>query len=61
MKAGIFKQDPFASMDQAGVGQLVKMATERDEPHGPTSRSASAENTVEIRSPIKFCHRVGLN
>jgi len=27
LKAGIFKQDPFATLDQAGVGQLVKMAT----------------------------------
>ena len=29
LKAGIFKQDPFATLDQAGVGQLVKMATEK--------------------------------
>ena len=26
LKLGIFKQDPFATLDQAGVGQLVKMA-----------------------------------
>src|ERR1700748_2619282 len=29
LAAGILKQDPFAVLDQEGVGQLVKMATER--------------------------------
>ena len=61
MKAGIFKQDPFASMDQAGVGQLVKMATER-------GRATRADIKVGVcgehggdPESIKFCHRVGLN
>ena len=61
MKAGIFKQDPFASMDQAGVGQLVRMATER-------GRSTRADIKVGVcgehggdPESIKFCHRVGLN
>ena len=61
MKAGIFKQDPFASMDQAGVGQLVKMATER-------GRATRADIKVGVcgehggdPESIKFCHRAGLN
>ncbi len=34
---GILKQDPFAALDQEGVGQLVKMATERGRgKRGPT-------------------------
>src|SRR5206468_1732861 len=33
---GILKQDPFAALDQDGVGQLVKMATERGRKTRPT-------------------------
>ncbi len=33
LKPGIFKQDPFATLDQAGVGQLVKMATDQGPQH----------------------------
>ena len=36
LKHGIFKQDPFATLDQAGVGQLVKMATAKGRNTRPT-------------------------
>ena len=36
---GILKQDPFAALDQEGVGQLVKMATERGRKTRPDSES----------------------
>src|ERR1700684_4698947 len=36
LKEGILKQDPFASIDRDGVGQLVKMATERGRKTRPT-------------------------
>src|ERR1019366_3135868 len=35
IKAGIFKQDPFATLDQAGVGLLVKMATAKGRNNPP--------------------------
>ncbi len=39
LKNGIFKQDPFATLDQAGVGLLVKMATAKGRAtRGPLSR-----------------------
>jgi pyruvate,orthophosphate dikinase len=61
LKLGIFKQDPFASLDQEGVGQLVEMGTER----GRKTRSnlkvgICGEHGGEPES-VKFCHRVGLN
>ena len=57
IKLGIFKQDPFATLDQAGVGQLVKMATPRDATRAPTSRSASAASMAAIQSPSSSATR----
>ena len=58
---GILKQDPFAVLDREGVGQLVKMATER-------GRKTRAKLKVGIcgehggePSSVEFCHQVGLN
>jgi pyruvate, orthophosphate dikinase len=58
---GIFKQDPFAQLDQDGVGQLVEMATQK----GRKTRQdlkvgICGEHGGEPES-VKFCHRVGLN
>ena len=61
MKQGIFKQDPFASLDQEGVGQLVEMATERGRKTRPNLKvGICGEHGGEPES-VKFCHRVGLN
>jgi pyruvate, orthophosphate dikinase len=61
MKNGIFKQDPFASLDQAGVGQLVKGAVAK-------GRNTRANLKVGIcgehggdPESVKFCHKIGLN
>ncbi|MGO8720866.1 MAG: pyruvate, phosphate dikinase [Acidobacteriaceae bacterium] len=58
---GIFKQDPFAVLDQEGVGELVKIATAK----GRSARSnlkvgICGEHGGEPES-VKFCHRIGLN
>jgi pyruvate,orthophosphate dikinase len=60
-KAGIFKDDPFQSLDQSGVGQLVKMGIER----GRKTRSKlkvgiCGEHGGESKS-VKFCHSVGMD
>ena len=61
LKLGIFKQDPFASLDQEGVGQLVEMATERGRKTRPNLKvGICGEHGGEPES-VKFCHRVGLN
>ncbi len=60
-KAGIFKDDPFQSLDQNGVGLLVKMGIEK----GRSTRKdlevgICGEHGGELKS-VKFCHRVGMN
>jgi pyruvate,orthophosphate dikinase len=61
LKTGIFKQDPFAVLDQQGVGQLVEMAVKK----GRSTRNnlkvgICGEHGGEPES-VKFCHRTGLN
>ena len=60
-KAKIYESDPFARLDQEGVGQLVKMAVEK-------GRAARADLKCGIcgehggdPSSVEFCHKVGLN
>jgi pyruvate,orthophosphate dikinase len=61
MKAGIFKQDPFASLDQAGVGQLVKMAVEKGRKTRPALKVGICGEHGGDPESVKFCHRIGLN
>jgi pyruvate,orthophosphate dikinase len=61
MKAGIFKQDPFATLDQAGVGQLVKMATEKGRKTRPNIKVGICGEHGGDPESVKFCHRIGLN
>ncbi|MGO9638293.1 MAG: pyruvate, phosphate dikinase, partial [Terracidiphilus sp.] len=61
MKAGIFKQDPFATLDQAGVGQLVKMATTKGRATRPTLKVGICGEHGGDPESVKFCHRIGLN
>jgi pyruvate,orthophosphate dikinase len=61
MKFGIFKQDPFATLDQAGVGQLVKMATAKGRATRPTLKVGICGEHGGDPESVKFCHRIGLN
>ncbi|HXX00929.1 MAG TPA: pyruvate, phosphate dikinase, partial [Candidatus Acidoferrales bacterium] len=58
---GILKQDPFAALDQEGVGQLVKMATERGRKTRPNLKVGICGEHGGEPSSVEFCHRVGLN
>jgi pyruvate,orthophosphate dikinase len=60
MKAGIFKQDPFATLDQAGVGQLVEMATAKGRKTRPTLKVGICGEHGGDPESVKFCHRIGL-
>jgi pyruvate,orthophosphate dikinase len=61
LKEGIFKQDPFAVLDQEGMGQLVKMGTERGRITRPKLEvGICGEHGGEPES-VKFCHRVGMD
>jgi len=58
---GIFKDDPFQSLDQNGVGMLVKMGIERGRSTKPNLKiGICGEHGGEAES-VKFCHRVGMN
>ena len=57
----IYESDPFAKLDQNGVGQLVKMAAEK-------GRSVRSDLKLGIcgehggdPASVEFCHNVGLN
>lgn len=61
LQDGILKDNPFAVLDQAGVGQLVSMAVVRSRALKPEIKAGiCGEHGGEPRS-IAFCHRVGLN
>ena len=57
----IYESDPFAKLDQAGVGQLVKMATEKGRATRPNIKLGICGEHGGDPSTIEFCHKVGLN
>jgi len=60
-KLGIIKTDPFQTLDQDGVGELVQIGAERGRKTNPSlSVGICGEHGGEPES-IKFCHQVGLN
>ena len=61
LKYGIFKQDPFATLDQAGVGQLVQMATTNGRKTRPNLKVGICGEHGGDPESVKFCHRIGLN
>jgi pyruvate, orthophosphate dikinase len=61
LKEGILKQDPFAVLDREGVGQLVKMATERGRTTRPDLKVGICGEHGGEPSSVEFCHQIGLN
>lgn len=57
----IFEQDPFAHLDQRGVGKLVKIATELGRSTRPNIKLGICGEHGGDPASIEFCHRVGLN
>jgi len=58
---GILKQDPFAALDQDGVGQLVKIATERGRKTRSNLKVGICGEHGGEPSSVEFCYRTGLN
>lgn len=58
---GILKNDPFAVLDQNGVGQLVQLATERGREIRPDLKCGICGEHGGEPSSVKFCHKVGLD
>ena len=61
IEEGILKQDPFAVLDRDGVGQLVKMATERGRKTRPDLKVGICGEHGGDPSSVEFCHHTGLN
>ena len=60
-KAKIYESDPFARLDQTGVGQLVQMAAEKGRKTRPDIKLGICGEHGGDPSSIEFCHKVGLN
>ncbi len=57
----IFEEDPFQTLDQVGVGQLIKMAVEKGRSARPDIKlGICGEHGGDPRT-IEFCHNIGLN
>jgi len=59
-KAKIYESDPFARLDQNGVGQLVQMAAEKGRATRPNIKLGICGEHGGDPSSVEFCHKVGL-
>ena len=59
--AKILENDPFAKLDQAGVGKLMKMAIEIGKPVNPNLHIGICGEHGGDPSSVEFCHRIGLD
>ncbi|MBQ4049466.1 MAG: pyruvate, phosphate dikinase [Clostridia bacterium] len=57
----IFESDPFARIDECGVGQLVKIACEKGKAQRESIKLGICGEHGGDPATIDFCHRVGLN
>ena len=60
-ETGIFESDPFAKLDQTGVGQLVRIAAEKGRAARPSIKMGICGEHGGDPSSIEFCHRLGLS
>ncbi|MDR3425338.1 MAG: pyruvate, phosphate dikinase [Alphaproteobacteria bacterium] len=59
--ANVFEQDPFATLDQEGVGELVEIACERGRKTRKDIKLGICGEHGGDSESVKFCHRTGLN
>ena len=60
-KSKIYESDPFARLDQNGVGKLVKMAVEEGRATRPDIKLGICGEHGGDPSSIEFCHKAGLS
>ena len=60
-KTKIYESDPFAKLDQKGVGQLVKMAVEKGKATRPNIKLGICGEHGGEPSSVEFCHNIGLS
>jgi len=56
----IVKKNPFATIDQGGVGQLMKIAVEKGTEKRPDIKLGICGEHGGDPDSVKFCHRIGL-
>jgi pyruvate,orthophosphate dikinase len=60
-KRGIFEQDPFATLDIEGVGELIRIAFERGRKTRPDLKLGICGEHGGDPASVFFCHEVGLD
>ncbi|MFQ9727886.1 MAG: pyruvate, phosphate dikinase [Clostridium perfringens] len=58
---GIYEQDPFAKLDQEGVGELMRIACEKGKTTRPDIKLGICGEHGGDPSSVEFCHNLGLN
>ena len=58
---GIYEQDPFAKLDQEGVGELMRIACEKGKETRPDIKLGICGEHGGDPSSVEFCHNLGLN
>jgi pyruvate,orthophosphate dikinase len=61
LETGLIPENPFASIDQEGVGRLIKMAAEEGRKSNPELELGICGEHGGDPESIDFCNRVGLN
>ncbi|MDY0152264.1 MAG: pyruvate, phosphate dikinase [Candidatus Cloacimonas sp.] len=61
LNKNLLKNDPFQILDREGVGQLVKMGTERGRITRPDLKVGICGEHGGEPSSVEFCHQVGMN
>jgi len=61
LEKGILKEDPFQVLDQEGVGQLVRMGTEKGRTTKPNLKVGICGEHGGEPSSVEFCNSVGMN
>ena len=60
-KSKIYESDPFAKLDQNGVGQLIEMAVTKGRSQRPNLKIGICGEHGGDPASVEFCHKVGLN
>jgi len=58
---GIYEKDPFVTLDQSGVGELVELAAERGRKTRPDIKLGICGEHGGDPASVAFCHRAGLD
>ena len=59
--AKIYENDPFAKLDQTGVGKLMKMAIDLGKPVNPKLHCGICGEHGGDPTSVEFCHKIGLD